>query len=434
MNRLSALWARLPLGPLVRRAAILVSGAAIGQAAVVGSTPLLSRIYTPAEFGVLAVFLAASGVSVVVSAFRYEQAILVADTDDEAAAVVKAALGCVVFTTILAAIAALAGGDWLADFTSTPAIADVLWLLPVTVAAGGVHQIMVSWATRQGGFTALSRSKAVLGVSLAVSQLAIGLSTDWAGGLVVGVAVSWLLAILVLVPAMRGLTLATDADAWGAAVRYRRFPQLGMWASLLNRSALEIPSVALAALYGPEVAGSFLLAVRVVATPARLITESAYQVYVNEASRLKREAPGEMYTLFLRTLTRLARLAVPAALLLAVFGPWGFGVVLGPDWAESSEQLRLLAPFLVAMMLTQPVAGTLWLTERLDLQLAREVGRVSFVLIAFLIAWSTGVGANAAIAMYVVSMVAGYSLLLYLCRRVLVQTARPALVVVPTAA
>lgn len=424
MRAVTELVAKLPLGPLVRRAALLGSGAAIGQAAVIGATPLLARIYEPADFGVLAVFLAVSGVAIVVSALRYEQAVLVAESDAEASAVVKAAGWCVLLSVVLASIAALAGGHALAAFTSTPEIAGLLWLLPVTVAAGGGHQIMVAWATRVGAFAELSRSKAVLGVSLAVGQLGLGFVAEGPNGLVTGVALSWVVASIALAPAMKGLRLSRDHDAWRAAVRYRRFPQYGMWASLLNRGALEIPAVALAALYGPAVAGSFLLAVRVVATPTRLVTESAYQVYVNEASRLQREAPERMYTLFVRTLTRLARLAVPLAFLLAAFGPWGFGVVFGPDWAESSEQVRLLAPLLVAMLLTQPVAGTLWITERLDLQLAREVARVVFVIIAFVLVWLLELGSHAAVGSYVLAMVGGYGLLLALCRRVLIEPRR----------
>jgi len=419
MARFTDILDRLPGGALVKRAALLGSGAAVGQAAVIGATPLLARIYGPADFGVLAVFLAVSGVSVVVSALRYEQAILVAESDEEASAVVKASAWCVLLSVTLASIAALAGGDALARFTSTPAIADLLWLLPVTVAAGGIHQIMVAWATRAGNFSVLSRSKAVLGISLAASQLFLGVIVDGAHGLVVGVAASLILTIIVLIPAMKGLSLARDHDAWHAAVRYRQFPQFGLWASLLNRGALEIPSVALAALYGPEVAGAFLLAVRVVATPTRLITESAYQVYVNEASRLQREEPSAMYTLFVRTLGRLVRLAVPLAVLLAVAGPWGFGIVFGPDWAEASAQVRLLAPLLVAMLITQPVAGTLWITVRLDLQLMREVVRVTLVIGAFLLAWQFALDSHAAVGAYVLAMVSGYGLLLILCRNVL---------------
>jgi len=426
MGRLTTILDRLPGGALVRRAALLGTGAALGQAAVIGATPLLARIYSPAEFGVLAVFLAVSGVSVVVSALRYEQAILVAESDEEASAVVKAAAWCVLISVILASIAALAGGDALARFTHTPAIADLLWLLPVTVAAGGVHQIMVAWATRTGNFVVLSRSKAVLGVSLAASQLILGVAVDGAHGLVIGVALSWIMTILVLVPAMKGLSLARDHDAWRAAVRYKQFPQFGLWASLLNRGALEIPSVALAALYGPEVAGAFLLAVRVVATPTRLITESAYQVYVNEASRLQREEPAAMYTLFLRTIGRLVRLAIPLALVLALAGPWGFGVVFGPDWSEASDQVRLLAPLLVAMLITQPVAGTLWITVRLDLQLMREAIRVSLVTGAFLLAWRFSLDSYAAVGAYVLAMVCGYGLLLVLCRNVLCDPSRTA--------
>ena len=190
---------------------------------------------------------------------------------------------------------------------------------------------------------------------------------------------------------------------------------------MFNRSALEIPAVALAALHGPEVAGAFLIANRMVATPARLVTESAYQVYLNEASRLTRNDPAGLTFLFRRTLRRMALICAPAALLLAVAGPPVLVWIFGDEWADAASYVRLLVLLFASMLVTQPVESTLWLLERQDLQLLRDVARVVMVSGAFFVAWWLGVSATGAVAAYVAAMVAGYVLLLHLCHGLLQQ-------------
>ncbi|MEZ5244091.1 MAG: oligosaccharide flippase family protein [Acidimicrobiales bacterium] len=409
---------RLPVGTLVRRAATLGSGAAIGQIAVVGATPLLARMYEKSDFGVLSVVLAVTGVAIVVSSLRYEQAIVVAESDEEASAVAQTSAALVVVVVTLTSVLALAGGHALASFTNSEDLQHVLWLVPPTIAAGGINQILVSWATRRGDFEALSRSKAAQGIGMAATQLLSGWLFNGPIGLVAGITVGWIVGTIMLLPSAGDLHLTSLRLSWAAAVRYRRFPQLGLLASLLNRGALEIPAVALAALHGPEVAGAFLIANRVVATPTRLVTEAAYQVYVNEASRLQRETPGELGVLFNRSLRRLALLSIPPALLLSTIGPWSFGLVFGGDWSDAGDYVRLLSLVLVAMLVTQPVAATLWILDRQDLQLVREIARVVLVALAFVIAGWFDLTPTAAVFAYVIAMSAGYGLLLAMCRTV----------------
>ena len=65
----------LPKGRFARSVAVVTAGAALGQGLVLVSAPLLTRLYTPADFGVLAVYGSLVSLVAVVSAMRYELAI-----------------------------------------------------------------------------------------------------------------------------------------------------------------------------------------------------------------------------------------------------------------------------------------------------------------------------------------------------------------------
>ena len=61
----------------LKRAAIVALGVGLGPLVQLLATPLLSRIYAPAEFGHLALFLSVVSIMVTISCLRYEGAIQV---------------------------------------------------------------------------------------------------------------------------------------------------------------------------------------------------------------------------------------------------------------------------------------------------------------------------------------------------------------------
>ncbi|MEO1020499.1 MAG: lipopolysaccharide biosynthesis protein, partial [Pseudomonadota bacterium] len=76
----------LPETPFLRKLSILASGTVLGQALVILSSPLLTRLFTPAEFGVFAVFAGLAGIAGGLAGLRYEFAIPVMEADADAAA------------------------------------------------------------------------------------------------------------------------------------------------------------------------------------------------------------------------------------------------------------------------------------------------------------------------------------------------------------
>ena len=65
----------LPKGKFARSVAVMTAGTALGQGLVLASAPLLTRLYTPGDFGVLAVYGSIVSLVAVVGALRYELAI-----------------------------------------------------------------------------------------------------------------------------------------------------------------------------------------------------------------------------------------------------------------------------------------------------------------------------------------------------------------------
>lgn len=89
LQRLKAL---LPKSSFARSVAVLAGGTAAGQAIVVLASPIITRLYTPEDFGVLAVYSSLLGILSTVAALRYELAIPLSEKDEDAAALLKIAM------------------------------------------------------------------------------------------------------------------------------------------------------------------------------------------------------------------------------------------------------------------------------------------------------------------------------------------------------
>ena len=111
--------------------ATLASGAALAQALPLLFAPLLTRLYTPADFGVLAVFVAWLSNLAVVATARYDMAVVLPSDDADAARLMRLAL---LINTALCALCLLLFWPWhqaIAGALGQPALAPWLPWLPL---------------------------------------------------------------------------------------------------------------------------------------------------------------------------------------------------------------------------------------------------------------------------------------------------------------
>ena len=71
-------------GEFTRNVITLVKGTTIAQAIPILISPILTRIYSPSEFGILAIYISLLSILSVISTGKYELAIMLPDDEEEA--------------------------------------------------------------------------------------------------------------------------------------------------------------------------------------------------------------------------------------------------------------------------------------------------------------------------------------------------------------
>lgn len=91
----------LPKGSFARNVLTLMTGTTLAQAIPIAVSPILTRLFSPAEFGVFAVYLAIVSVLAILATGRYELAIMVPKKDRDAAALAVAAFMLSLFVSLV---------------------------------------------------------------------------------------------------------------------------------------------------------------------------------------------------------------------------------------------------------------------------------------------------------------------------------------------
>ena len=172
--RFDTLLQRLRSGSFLGNVLILAGGTGVAQLLVVLVTPILTRIYSPGDFGVLTVFISVLGLLIVVSALRYEIAIPLPAS--ASAAINLTALSGVILlgmTAILGVLVFAFGAD-LTELLSVPQLTPYLWLIPLGMFTGGAFQVLSYWHIRERQFKHLTQAKVGQSVSMASGQLLMG--------------------------------------------------------------------------------------------------------------------------------------------------------------------------------------------------------------------------------------------------------------------
>jgi O-antigen/teichoic acid export membrane protein len=383
------LWHRLrPRSAFMRRLAMLTASTAAGQIVLVLVSPLLTRLYAPEDFGFLASFTSILGILGMIACLRYDLAIPLCRDEAEARAAVGVAILGAFATALATALPVALFGGALAGLLGLPASAPLLWWLPPGMFLIGLVTALNAWAMQRQALRELAWSKVALSSGQAAAQTGLGLTIGGPQGIVSGYALGYVAAAWVQLrrnrEALTGLLAAARPRALLAvAGRYRRFPLLSSWGALLNSANRLLPALLLAVLYGPQIAGFYALAQRIVGIPIRFVAISASQVYISESARLAGRDHDALHAAFVQTTLRLCAIGAVYLGGVALVGPWLFELVFGDGWAPAGDMVRLLFPMYLAMFVKIPIEYTLNLFERQDLALLMDLLGGAVVLASF---------------------------------------------------
>jgi len=388
----------------------VAGGTAAAQIITVLTTPVITRLYSPADYGVLSMFVAILAVLQPLSTLTYSVAIPLAEDERLAYSVLKLCfLITLILSILLAAIIPVFGARIAAHFSVAHA-APYLWLLPICLFGAGLYEALSSWAIRRKFFTTIAHTKLSQGGSAATLKIGLG----WLGvrplGLLLGLLASSAagcgsIASKLLKEEPHILTRYSWRAVADAAKRFYRFPLLRSWSRLLLSLNGKLPVFFVAALFGVEVVGQFGLAYSMINLPIVLVGSSVAKVYYAEIARYGRSQPAEIRRLTMSVMRKMLLVGLLPIGPIIVAGPPLFSLIFGPQWHDAGIYARWLSVVILGKFVSMPVMHCLDVFERQGMQVMLNVIRMVLITAVFMACKVLAVSAFATIAAYGVGLV-----------------------------
>lgn len=326
--------------------------------------PLLSRLYSPADFGTLAAYAAIVSVLAVVACMRLEIAIPIVKGDAEAANVLFFALASsFVFSSLILIVAAAFSGS-LTALIGAGFEPLHLMFVPAGIFLASSFSAIQYWATRKRRFRAIAQARVFqtgAGSLVALAFGAIGIAPI---GLLLGNMVNrGLGGARLLVDMFRldrtALQKVRFASVVSVPKKLSRFPKYSVADALLNTAGLQLPILFIATVSSSE-AGQFFLAFQLMVLPLTMIGSSIAQVYLARAPEEYRLGNLADYTVTI--VKRLMWIGLGPLIVAAVAAPSIMPIVLGNNWVRAGEITSWMAPWMFVQFISSPVSMVLHVT------------------------------------------------------------------------
>lgn len=403
------------LDKFLRSVLVLASGTLISQLIILVTLPLVTRLYTPAEYGTYSIYLSVIGILLMLVSFSYESAVTLPEDDKTASSVLGLCLLICSGVSVASGIAIFLLQQPLSVWLHDRDLPHYSLLFAISLFFGGCYQILNYWLIRKKHYRKLARTKYTQSIGQVSSQITLSLFHFGPLGLIAGDILGRFGGLLPQWKQWRGDMRQSAIrlkwlDLRESAYRYRRFPQLSLASNMLNSVVIYLPTIWLATFYGVHVAGWFALGQRILGSPMTLIMSSIRNVYLAESSEYMISSPGQMRPLFLKTVRHVFVLGLAIIAVFFTIGPAAFSFLFGEEWRESGDYIRILSIMYLSQFVANSVGSTIDVMERQELHLYREIIRTLIITSALVLALYTKQTPEMVILFFSLASTLGYVL------------------------
>lgn len=371
-----------------RNVLTLMLGTTVAQAIPIAISPILTRIYTPEDFGVFAAFFALTGIFGSIANARYELAIMLPEKDEDALNIVAVGLVSTICICLLLTISIFLFKDIILKFIDGKDISNWLFFLPISVLFIGVFNVLTYFNSRRKNYNDIKNSTIIKSVVLSIIQIGVGLIKPSALGLVLGEVISRAFANGRLVKNIfmekQFHNVINLHKMKEVAIFYKDFPLISVWAILFNNLAVKGTDLSISFFYSLNSLGFYSLIDKILGAPTSLIGKSFGQVYFQQASDEYKNTTTLKIT-FISTLKKSVCIGVLIFIPIYFLIEDIFIIIFGEKWHTAGVYGKYLTFLYFCRFITAPFTLTPIIINKVAIDLTFQVIMLIIVISLILI-------------------------------------------------
>jgi O-antigen/teichoic acid export membrane protein len=355
----------------------LLTGTTLAQAIPIAVAPILTRIYTPDDFGLFALYVAISSIVGIMATGRYELTIMLPKNERDAANLFIVSILVTHLVSLVLLGVVFFFNRTITRLLGNPEISFWLYFVPLSVLLTGIYQSLNYWSNRKKQYKYLAVNRIIQNSTMSCSQLAAGFSGYNCGGLISGSIIGLGAATISL-----GIKLfkedktiffnTTKQEKITIAHRYINFPRYLIFAHLLNSASFQSPNILLNMFFGSSTAGFYMLTRRVISVPMSIVARAIGDIFRQEASH-EFIHKGQCIKVFYKTLKLLFLIAVLPFTIFYFIAPDLFAFIFGEQWRIAGKYAQILTPMVFFQFITSPLSLMFMVAEKQRLDLIWQI-------------------------------------------------------------
>jgi O-antigen/teichoic acid export membrane protein len=341
-----------PKSEVSRNILTLMTGTTIAQAIPIAISPILTRIYTPEDFGIFALYMSLLSIVAVIATGRYELAVMLPKNKKESINIVAISFLISFIISICLFVLVLFFNKEITLLIGTPEISNWLYLMPLSVFLVGSYQSLNYWNNKNKQYKTMAKSKIYQSVSVGTTNLTLGFIEFSKFGLIIGQLFGQIIAFFILLKSfiksdINYLQNINRLKMFSLFKKYKDFPKINMPHAFLNTMSSELPVLMISKFFNNSNVGFYSLANLIIVAPMGIVSSSYSQVFLQKISELKNNNfRNEEVVFFKNTLYKLLIFSFPVFFIVFFIIEDIFKIVFGSEWIIAGTYSMILIPML----------------------------------------------------------------------------------------
>jgi O-antigen/teichoic acid export membrane protein len=367
----------------LRHFVIILSGNGAAQVATLLSYPILGRLYSPAAFGLFAMFIAASAIPSSIACGRFDLAVPLAPRWGRMSVLWL----CILISAIVSAFSiVIAGIYW--SLTSAGGSSALPVLVGVTIFLTGITTAQSVFLMREDRYRSASISIIIRTTTAVLVQVVLGFVAATSFSLIAGFVLGLSAQAVMLTIAITNHAKSLRPRPKMMRVMFSRFKRqvtIDIPSTLIAAFSLNLIVFLLAMLYDRHTVGYFSIGNRMAMIPLALFNTALGQIFFQKAAHA-RDTQGHFWEEMKLSVAVSGLISLIVLAVILLFARPFIVIYMGQKWLPAAEMLVLLAPMLALRSLAMSIGTTVFVMRAPHWLLIHNIANVVVTLFAYSIA------------------------------------------------
>ena len=372
----------LDLSEFSKNVITLMTGTMLAQALPIAISPILTRLYSPDDFGAFALFMSITSIFGAIITARYELSIMLPKLNSDAANLVVLSLSIAFSLSIILLIVVFVFNDQIVSFLGNTDLKNWLYFIPLSVLLTGVYQSLNYWSNRNKKYKRLASAKVIQSSMKGGATTGFGFLNIGAMGLVFGSIIGQLFSTLFLFFLVKKNNNNFFQDVSinrmkQLAKKYDKFVKYDLPASISFSVYSNMAVVFFNKFFESAISGFYFFANRLLKVPFSFFINAFSDVFYQKISTttdlniISKEVNN--YSI------KLLKLTIIPFLLIVYNSYFYVGFVFGDEWGDLWKYMYIFSlPIYIALILS-PYGHVLKVVNRQEVSMFLHFSRLLII-------------------------------------------------------